>query len=242
MQTLDVYLPATPGKHPLIVFVHGGSWTGGNKNLGGKIAGPLLAAGYAVASIEYRKVPQTDPAGAVTDVAHGIAYLLDNAKSLGFDGTRFALLGHSAGAQLISLLATDASYLKSANVDPARLAAVIPLDGVFDVTVRLTDYPKEKRFFVFGHDPANWRRYSAAVHLPTATLHPRFCVLHDDTNQQFVEQAALFEAALKKSGAAYETGVAHGLSHGEVAQEFADPGTPMAPFVLGCLSRSLAAR
>jgi hypothetical protein len=50
----------------------------------------------------------------------------------------------------------------------------------------------------------------------------------------------LFEAALRRDGVNFESGIAHGLSHGEVAQEFSDPGTPMAPFVLGCLSRSLA--
>jgi arylformamidase len=241
-QTLDVYLPATPGPHRLVVFLHGGGWTAGSKGLGGKIAPPIVAAGYALASVEYRKVPQTDPAGATQDAARAIAYLLANAGPLGFDGSSFALLGHSSGAHMVALLGTDASYLKNAGVDPKRLVAVIPMDGVFDVTANLTHYPKEKRFTAFGHDAANWRHLSPAVLLASATLHPRFCALHDDTNSRFIEQATLFEAALRGNGANFETGIAHGLSHGEVAQEFSDPGTPMAPFVLGCLSRALPAK
>jgi acetyl esterase/lipase len=241
-QILDLYLPTSPGRHRLVVFVHGGGWSGGSKSLGGKIAGPLLAAGYAVASVEYRRVPRTDPAGEAADLAQAVAYLLANAKSLGFDGTSFALIGHSSGAHLVAVLGTDASYLKSAGVDPARLAAVIPLDGVFDVTAFLTHFPKDNQFAAFGHDPANWRHYSADELLPTATLHPHFCILHDDTRQKFIEQASLFEAALHHAGASFESGVAHGLSHGEVAQEFSVPGTPMAPFVVGCLSHALPAQ
>lgn len=240
LQILDLYLPTTPGPHRLVVFLHGGGWSGGLKGIGAKIAPPLVAAGYAVASVEYRKVPQTDPAGATADAAHAIAYLLSNAGRLGFDGSHFALLGHSSGAHMVALLGTDGSYLKNAGVDPARLAAVIPLDGVFDVTANLTHFPKEKRFAAFGHDPASWKHMSPADLVGTATLHPRICVLHDDTNRRFIEQASLFEAALRRDGVNFESGIAHGLSHGEVAQEFSDPGTPMAPFVLGCLSRSLA--
>ncbi len=239
LQTLDLFVPSSPGRHRLVVFLHGGGWSAGDKRLGVKIAGPIVNAGYALASVDYRLVPQTDPAGATEDAARAIAYLLANAGKLGIDGTRFALLGHSSGAHMVALLGTDASYLKNAGVDPARLAAIIPMDGVFDVTANLTHYPREKPLAAFGRDTVSWKHLSPVELLASSSVHPRICVLHDDTNARFVEQASLFEAALRRAGANFETGVAHGLSHGEVAQTFSDPGTPMAPFVLGCLSRAL---
>ncbi|MEJ0046676.1 MAG: alpha/beta hydrolase [Rhodospirillales bacterium] len=238
LQTLDLFVPSSPGRHRLVVFLHGGGWSAGDKRLGVKIAGPIVNAGYALASVDYRLVPQTDPAGATEDAARAIAYLLANAGKLGIDeqGSRCLAIppGHTWW-----LLGTDASYLKNAGVDPARLAAIIPMDGVFDVTANLTHYPREKPLAAFGRDTVSWKHLSPVELLASSSVHPRICVLHDDTNARFVEQASLFEAALRRAGANFETGVAHGLSHGEVAQTFSDPGTPMAPFVLGCLSRAL---
>jgi arylformamidase len=238
-QTLDIYLPATKGPHRLVVFLHGGGWTHGSKGVGARIAPPIVGAGYALASVEYRKEPQTDPAGEAEDAARAVGFLLANAGRLGIDGSRFALVGHSSGAHLVALLGTDASYLKNAKVDPARLAAIIPMDGAFDLTVDLTHNAQEQRFAVFGHDPANWKHMSPADLVGSATLHPHICVLHDDTIPRFVEQASLFEAALRRAGVSFESGIAHGLSHAELVQEFSIPGTPMAPFVLGCLSRAM---
>ncbi|MEO6784555.1 MAG: alpha/beta hydrolase, partial [Chthoniobacteraceae bacterium] len=51
-QRLDLYLPANPGPHPLIVYVHGGAWRGGSKK--DMPLGKLIARGFAVASVGYR--------------------------------------------------------------------------------------------------------------------------------------------------------------------------------------------
>jgi arylformamidase len=241
-QVLDLRTPATPPPYRLVVFVHGGGWTTGSKGLGGRISPPLLNAGYAVASVEYRKVPQTTPAGATSDVAHAIAYLLNNGKHFGIDPSRFAVLGHSAGATLVALLATDPAYLRGAGVDPAHLVAAMTLDGVFDIGTDLAHHPNEERSGMFGDAPASWQHYSPASLLAATPSHAEFCVLHEDTNRRFREQAAIFEAALKQAGAQYVTTTAHGLTHGQLVQQFDDPGAPMAPFVLDCLNKALPAR
>jgi arylformamidase len=240
-QTLDLRTPAKPGPHRLVVFLHGGGWTAGTKAVGGRIAPPLLQAGYAVASVEYRKVPQTGPAGALSDAAHAVAYLLAHARQYDLYPDRFALLGHSSGAHMVALLATDPAYLRNAGVDPAHLAAAITLDGVFNVTANLTNYPSEQRFAAFGNDPVTWKHYSPTDLLATSGMHPQFCVLHEDRNQRFVEQAGLFEAALRRANTPFSSTIVHGYKHGQLAQQFADPNTPMAPFVLGCLGHALPA-
>jgi arylformamidase len=238
-QVLDVFQPAAAGPHWLVVFLHGGGWTGGKKNVGRIAALPLVQAGYTVASVEYRKSPQTNPAGEVTDAADAIAYLLAHAQQFGIKSQHFAVLGHSSGAHMVALLGVDSRYLKAAGVDPARLAAVMTLDGVFDVTANLTHYPTEKRLGVFGNNQASWKTVSPVDLFGQMAAHPRFCIAHEDTVGRFVEQAGIFDAALQKRGEALEMLTVHGIGHGGMVRRITDPSEPMAGFVLGCLSRAL---
>ena len=59
-QKLDIYHPGTGGIAPLVVFLHGGGWTRGSKNVAGRVAPLLLRHGYAVAGLDYRLVPRTE--------------------------------------------------------------------------------------------------------------------------------------------------------------------------------------
>jgi arylformamidase len=238
-QVLDLYTPATPGPHKLVLFLHGGGWVKGAKGVGRKIAIPLTAAGYALASANYRLVPETDVAGAVSDAAQAVGFLLSHAAQFGLDPNRFAIMGHSSGAHMAALLGTDQSYLKRAGVDPAKLAAVITLDGVFDVKANLTHFPSETRQEVFGTDPKRWDYYSPVARMTGMQSHPEFCVVHEDTNPRFIEQEGLYEDALRQHGEHLTTETAHGLSHAQLVQEFDNPAAPMAAFVLGCLKQNL---
>jgi acetyl esterase/lipase len=241
-QTLDLYRPASGKPARLIVFLHGGGWRGGDKNLGRFLAGPLLAQGYAVASLNYRLAAPIPPSAEVQDAALGIAYLQHNAARFGLDGGRFAVMGHSSGAHMVALLGVDAGYLRRAGVDPATLAAVVTLDGVFDVHANLTDFPNERRERVFGNDPAAWKAISPVDLLGAMQTHPRFCLAHEDTKARFVEQEKLFETALHARGEAVETVNAPGLGHAALARWFTVPGQPMAGFVLGCLGRAFGGK
>ena len=236
-QVLDVYPAQQPGPHRLVIFVHGGGWVMGGKQGGHKIADALNQAGYAVASIGYRLVPHTDVSGSVEDVARATAYLLHHASEFAINPRRFALMGHSSGAHLVALLGTDQRYLRQAGVDPRDLSAVITLDGVFDVPSNLSRHPDETRQEVFGTNPAEWTRYSPVSYVATMQAHPAFCLLHEDTNRRFIEQAESFETVLRQHNETVLTTVAPGLKHGELMGLF-DSNAPMAPFVLACLAKT----
>jgi acetyl esterase/lipase len=133
-QTLDFY-PSARRPSPLVIFVHGGDWSGGDKGGTDRLAGVLNQAGFNVASVNYRLIPKVRIADEAEDVARAGAFLLSNAGRLGIDKRRFALMGHSAGDHLVALVGTDMSYGRRAGLDMSRLAAVIPLDGVFDLSL-----------------------------------------------------------------------------------------------------------
>jgi len=240
LQVLDLYQPAGVGPFPLVVFIHGGGWVGGNKAVGKYIAPSLAAAGYAVASVEYRKVPEVTAAAQVGDAAQAVAFLLRNAARFRLDPAGVALIGHSSGAHVAALLATDQSYLSRAGVDPRRLRAMIALDGVYDVTANLTQYPSSIRMEVFGSDKAAWRALSPSENLRHMQAHPGFCLLHEDTDPRFIEQAGLFAQALTAHHEALRSAVAPGLRHPQLVGRFATPGTVMLPFTLDCLGHFLS--
>jgi acetyl esterase/lipase len=238
VQAIDIYLPEGAGPHRLVVWVHGGGWCFGTKSNRHAMAARLNDAGFAFASVDFRKIPETDIRGCMGDLAAAVAFLLDNAQRFTLDARRIALFGHSSGGHMSALLAIDPSYLHAAGADPSRIAAVITLDGVFDVGDQLRRYPRTTNPNVFGTDPERWDEFSPSHLLERLRGTPLFGLIRENTERRFAEQGALFEAALKRHGARFVTAIAPGLNHGEILTRFAEPEQPMAEFVVGFLRQA----
>jgi len=233
-QVMDLY-PAARKPAPLVVFVHGGGWSGGTKNAGRRLASVLSRDGYTVASIGYRLLrPGTTIQDQASDVAKAIAFILARAGAFGVNPKHMALAGHSAGGHLVALVGADSSYLRAAGLDPAVVSVVVPIDGVFDL-----DRPEEIRRMVgqVANGEAGWKTLSPIDQLATPEKRPAFCVVHEDRVPRFVSQADAFVAALRAHHVEADEEVAPGLTHGDMVFRFDDPSTPTAGLVLGCLRR-----
>ena len=104
---LDLYLPAVPIRRPVpvIVFLHGGGWSGGTRTTGPDFKRYFAQDGFAMASIEYRLTPAvTFPANA-EDVRTAVRWLKANATAHGLDPERLCLWGTSAGGHLAAMAA-----------------------------------------------------------------------------------------------------------------------------------------
>jgi acetyl esterase/lipase len=106
---LDIYLPPNAkGKLPLVIFIHGGGWLSNDKyaDMGymKKTVSEIISSGYAMASIDYRFSTQAVFPAQMQDCNRAISFLYDNADMYGFDKTRFAVMGFSAGGHLASLV------------------------------------------------------------------------------------------------------------------------------------------
>ena len=104
---VDVHLPAGPGPHPLVVYVHGGFWKQEyDRRHARPLCSALAAEGYVVAVPEYRRVgggggwPTT-----LEDVDAAVAALPELLAGLGVTTTRTSYVGHSAGGHLVLWLA-----------------------------------------------------------------------------------------------------------------------------------------
>lgn len=106
-QSLDLWLPPrAPAPAPLVILYHGGGFVGGDKrDIAGKVP-PLLDAGYAVASVDYRLARESRFPAAVQDAKAAVRHLRAHAAEYGLDPGRFAAWGESAGGNIAALVGT----------------------------------------------------------------------------------------------------------------------------------------
>ncbi len=106
-QKLDLYLPPPAGRpHPLIVWTHGGRWSGGDK-FPAYPARLLTSSGFAVASVGYRLSGEAPFPAQIEDIKGAIRWLRAHAAEYDLDPDRFGVWGRSAGGQLAALIGTS---------------------------------------------------------------------------------------------------------------------------------------
>lgn len=232
LQAVD-YWAGQSNRSPLVVFVHGGGWKRGDKRMmdGSDKLAHWRAQGYAVASVNYRLVPEATVEDQAADVAAAVAHLKARSGQLGFDPERIALVGHSAGAHLVALVGTDPSYLHGAGLSFADIDGVVPLDGAaYDVSGQLADGPRIMGATyrqAFGEDLARQQRLSptAQAAAPNAA---EFLILHVQ-REDGIRQSEALGAALRRAGTSAEVQGFAGTGlrgHAQINRELGDPDYP----------------
>lgn len=122
---LDLYLPSTSKEKPLdvIVFLYGGRWTYGTKEQYRFVGATLAERGFLVVIPDYRKYPQVRFPRFVEDSAKALAWVSDHIAEFQGNPSRVHLAGHSAGAHIGALLATDPRYLAAEGKDRSHTIA-----------------------------------------------------------------------------------------------------------------------
>ena len=107
-QKLDLYLPEKPTEKPLplIIYIHGGGWEGGDKSDTALLFELIKSGGYGGASIGYRFTQEQKWPAQIHDVKAALRWLKAHAKDHGIDADKIGLTGISAGGHLVSLLGT----------------------------------------------------------------------------------------------------------------------------------------
>lgn len=187
--SLDVYAPLNASNLPMVVWVHGGAWAIGDKSTLFYKADWLTSNDFVLVSVNYRLSPDppelTNTARIMhpthaQDVAAAIAFVHQNAAAWGGSPDRIALMGHSAGAHLISLVATDARLLHAHGMTPSEVSAVVSLDsGAYDVAFRAAGSVLDTYFLnAFTDDPNVWADASPITHVTADIALPPFLLVH----------------------------------------------------------------
>lgn len=222
----DTAAPDTgTGPRPLVVFIHGGAWRFGDKarRLRDHKAAFCRAEHWHFASVNFRMVPEVGVGEMAADVALALAAL---AAQPGVDPARIVVMGHSSGAHLAALAATDPA------LPCPPLAGVIANDGAaYDAHQPSVGSAWLARSLIDPafppHDPHALAALSPAVHAALAPA-PPFLILHA-ARRSARRQAEWLEQALVRGG----TPVARhpcggGGLHGHVmlSRKFGLPGFP----------------
>ncbi len=126
-QALDIYTPDTPKPNaPIIMYIHGGSWDTGSKNIYKFIGENFATAGYTTVIPNYRLYPDVIYPEFVNDTAAAIAFTAKRYDS------PVILVGHSAGAYNAVTATVDPGYLKTQGMDVCKtVAGTVGLAGPY---------------------------------------------------------------------------------------------------------------
>jgi arylformamidase len=245
-QRMDVYLPPQPqgsGAAPVIFMVHGGAWRTGDKRMSRVVdnkAARWLPKGVVFVSVNNRLLPEADPLDQVRDVAQALAVAQGQAAHWGADPQQFVLMGHSAGAHLVALLASSPTLGSDAGAK-AWLGTVALDSAALDVPSIMRR--KHYRLYnaAFGTDPAFW-----AASSPLQQLHagakPLLAVCSSQ-REESCDQAHNFAAHAARLGVKAQV-LPQDLSHGDINAQLGLPGsyTQAVEDFLSSLSPTLASR
>jgi len=139
---LDVYRPVGGADGlPVMLYLHGGAWTVGDKREQGLPMIHFLAeSGWFVVSANYRLSPGATFPDHLIDAKAAVAWIRDHSTEYGADPSFLAVSGGSAGGHIAALLAltpNEAKYQPGFEGVDTAVQAAVPIYGVYDLTDRL---------------------------------------------------------------------------------------------------------
>jgi acetyl esterase/lipase len=208
---LDVFEPAnnTGQPRPAIVLVHGGGWTGFDKSTMQPLARFLALAGFVAVPVNYRLFHDdaTRWPAQLDDVQRAVRWVRANSAKYNIDPAHIGAYGHSAGAQIATLLGMmetrDNSDVTLAKYS-SKVQAVVDASGPTDFTKDTDDDAKPFLTNFLGADfathPAVWRDASPLFHV--AKSNAPILIIHGTHDEMVpISQAEELNDALTKAGA-----------------------------------------
>lgn len=222
LQVVDLY-PGPPDG-PILLFVHGGGWSRGERSMVHDLPAYAARHGLTLASTSYRLAPEVSAREAAEDVAAAVARLKQE-----LPGRPLFLMGHSAGAHLAALVGVDPVYLGAHELAPTDVSGVILLDGAgYDATGDRGDGIVGRalgRLYeqAFGADAA---ALSPTLRVEPGQAWPPYLIFHIGSRQDSAAQSRGLAEALSRAGGRAEVVVAPDDSHREINVGFGAPGDP----------------
>jgi acetyl esterase/lipase len=234
---LDLWVPAGDAPAPLVVWVHGGGFMFGDRRhlpetlRPNQVFDALLAAGLAVATIDYRHALEAPFPAQLHDAKAAVRYLRAHADDLGISTARIGVMGESAGghiAALVGLTAHRADLEGTHGVVGPSSAVDVVVDwyGVSDLTTmpRMTPPPHivaklepvmrtpPEDHLLAGIDEATAADASPVTHVTAGA--PPFLLVHGTTDWLVpYAQSEQLEAALTAAGVPVRLVPVQGAEH-----------------------------
>ena len=228
---LDLYMPKTKPTEarPLVVWLHGGGWVGGDQRGGGiataayrnwpaTMAG-LVERGYIVAGVSYRFSSEAKYPAQVQDVNAAIRWLKANAATYGIDPNRVVVWGASAGGHIAAMVGTGCKVPELQGTPVRGAMGSSCVQGVIDyygpTDLKVADSQRLPGPSMFGDLTPNASLYLGCpiATCPASQLRlsnpmafidasdPPFLIMHGDADTTVPpKQSQMLQDALQKAG------------------------------------------
>lgn len=208
---LDLYTREESEARPVLVMIHGGGWRSGdkaNRSVTERKVPCFVGHGFVYVSVNYRL---SDGSGVqhptqVRDVASALAWVHDHAAEYGGDPERLFVMGHSAGAHLAALVATDERRLAAVGKPLSILEGVVCLDSAaYDLAGNAADAGAGARAVelyenAFGEDRGRWADASPLRHVAAGKGIPPMLLFHTGNRVAAEARTVEFAEALREAG------------------------------------------
>jgi acetyl esterase/lipase len=237
---LNAFFPRESGDDPLpaIIYIHGGGFTGGSRDIGNQYSALLALGGYFTVTIDYRLLGDAPFPAAIHDCKAAVRFLRANAEELGIDPARIGVWGHSAGGHLSAFLGTAGNAAEThgdiGEFDHAdsNVNCVVDFFGPSDFTVlpqtsRVNEGPSGRgggpgEIRLFGEQSKDWSAEERATRLlDVSPIHwvdahdPPFLIIHGTEDRVVpISQSDALHEALVAAGTASELVRVEGAGHG----------------------------
>jgi acetyl esterase/lipase len=157
---LDVFAPSEGRHMPVFVYVHGGAWYHGNKEIYSQLGHNLAEMNVVTVITNYRLGPYANFMDMARDCSSAIKWTHENIENYGGDKNRIFISGHSAGGHLAALITVDPKYFEEVNLaNPIKGCVLIDAFGMnMDYVLKVnSNFFVSDLHSVFTNDPSKWR-------------------------------------------------------------------------------------
>ena len=218
-QRIEVIVPDQPAAHPrpVVVFIHGGAWNSGDPRDYRFIGRTLARAGYVVVLPGYRLGDAGKFPHMLEDGALAVAWTRNHAAQYGGDPGQVVLLGYSAGAYNVMMLALERQWLGRAGVADGFIKGVIGLSGPYDFYPFTSD--STRKAFGQAPDPT----LTQPIHFARGDA-PHVLLITGDADTTVKPRNSLALAtALTEAGLPTRAVVLNGVDHNGTVMKLAAP-------------------
>ncbi|HQH67797.1 MAG TPA: alpha/beta hydrolase [Candidatus Hydrogenedentes bacterium] len=208
---LDLALPAeAKGPLPGLIFIHGGAWASGEREIYHLYTYKFAQQGYAAATISYRLAGQAKFPAAVQDVKCAVRWMRANAATYGIDPDHIAVLGGSAGGHLAMMVGytSDVPEFEGEGGNPgvsSAVQAVVNFYGPYDLTAEIAQNSDDVKGFLgvtYEENPDLYLKASPMNYLNAGD--PPTLIFHGTIDEVVpVEQSERLAARLGELGIPY---------------------------------------
>lgn len=215
-ERLDVF-PARRAGAPVLIYLHGGAWTRGDKSQCAVAAEVLVPAGAAYVAINFGLVPAVTLDDLVTQARRAVCWVYANAREFGADPAQVFLAGHSSGAHVVGMLLT--THWPDLDLPADVIAGAAATSGLYDLEpVRLS-----ARNSYLSLDAEAARRNSPILRISEAGC-PLIVGYGEKDHTEFRRQSIAFAAAWRNAGHATRTYDLDGMNHFDIPEAYGSAG------------------